>query len=109
MSALVKWITICPQSLAALEWTIGKYFRLFFMLLNVCGSIRSYLESNLRHDQSYVSGSTKCLEAVRSVGWLKYKLEGGKDPCMRSKMVKKKYKNYKYLKTIQVMIHLFEQ
>ena len=98
MCVLVKRITICLQSLAALEWTIGKYFRLFFMLLNVCGSIRSYLESNLRHDQSYVSGSTKCLEAVRSVGWLKYKLEGGKDPCIRSKMVKKKCKNDKYLK-----------
>ena len=37
-------------------------------------------------------------KVLRSVGWLKYKLEGGKDPCMRNKMVKKKYKNYKYLK-----------
>ena len=82
---------MCPQSLVALEWTIGKYFRLFFMSLNVCGSIRSYLELNLRHDKSYVSGSTKCLEAVRSVGWLKYNLEAGKDPYIRSTMVKKKY------------------
>ena len=98
MCVLVKRITICPQSLAALEWAIEKNFRLFFMLLNVCGSIRSYLELNLRHDKSYVSGSTKCLEAVRSVCWLKYNLEGDKDPCIRSKMVQTKYKNCKYIK-----------
>ena len=92
MSALVKRIQICPQSLAASEWTIRTYFRFFFMVLNVCRPIRSYLELNLRHDKSYVSGSTKCLEAVRSVSWLKYNLKQVKNPAYGAKWSKRNTK-----------------